>query len=189
MNRKSWITTVSGIAIASFVLVSGQAAADPKYKRGHDRAVYDYARVLSVTPAIRYVTVTTPVKECWEDVEYYNVRNRNLGRPGKTLLGAIVGGVIGHQVGSGRGKDAATIAGTLIGASIGSQSGRDRRGHRSTEYSRPIRRCETRYQSRQEERIDGYDVVYSFNGRRYSTRTPFDPGKRLKIRVDVRPVS
>lgn len=180
---------MSGIAIASFVLVSGQAAADPRYKRGHDRAVYDYARVLSVTPAIRYVTVTTPVRECWEDVQHYSVRNRDHGRAGKTLLGAIVGGVIGHQIGSGRGNDVATIAGTLIGASIGNGSGRDRPGHGRTEYSRPIRRCETRYQSHQEERIDGYDVIYSFNGRRYSTRTPFDPGEKLKIRVDVRPVS
>jgi len=32
-------------------------------------------------------------------------------------------------------------------------------------------------------------VVYAYNGRKYSTRTPFDPGKRIKIRVDVRPAA
>ncbi len=189
MNRKSWIATVSGLAIASLVLVAGPAsAAQYAYSKSRSSAVYDYARVVSVTPAIRYVTVTTPVKECWEDVEYYTVRDRQPGRAGKTLFGAIVGGVIGHQFGSGRGNDAATIAGSLIGASVANSSDQGR-GHSTSEYSRPVRRCETNYQSHQEERIDGYDVIYTYNGRKYATRTPFDPGKKLKIRVDVRPAS
>lgn len=189
MNRKSWIATVSGLAIASLVLVVGPAnASNYAYSKGRDSAVYDYAKVLSVTPAIRYVTVTTPVKECWEETERYSVRDREPGQAGKTLFGAILGGVIGHQFGSGSGNDAATIAGALIGASAASNSDRGR-GYRSSEYSRPVRRCETNYQSHQEERIDGYDVIYTYHGRRYATRTPFDPGRKLKIRVDVRPAS
>jgi uncharacterized protein YcfJ len=189
MNRKSWIATVSGLAIASLVLVVGPAnASDYAYSKKRSSAVYDYAKVISVTPAIRYVTVTTPVKECWEDVEHYSVRNREPGRAGKTLFGAIVGGVIGHQFGSGSGNDAATVAGALIGASAANNSHRGR-GYTTNEYSRPVRRCETNYQSHQEERIDGYDVIYRYNGRKYATRTPFDPGKKLKIRVDVRPAS
>jgi len=48
-------------------------------------------------------------------------------------------------------------------------------------------KLETNYRSHQEERIDGYDVVYRYHGRKYATRTPFDPGNKLKIRVDVRP--
>jgi uncharacterized protein YcfJ len=189
MNRKSWIATVSGLAVASLVLVVGPAnASDYAYSKSRSNAVYDYAKVLRVTPAVRYVTVTTPVKECWEDVEYYSVRDREPGRAGKALFGAIVGGVIGHQFGSGRGNDAATIAGALIGASTASDSHRGR-NYTTNEYSRPVRRCETNYQSRQEERIDGYDVIYSYHGRKYATRTPFDPGKKLKIRVDVRPAS
>jgi uncharacterized protein YcfJ len=189
MNRKSWIATVSGLAIASLVLVVGSAnASDYAYSKSRNSAVYDYARVLSVTPAIRYVTVTTPVKECWEDVERYSVRNHEPGRAGKALFGAIVGGVIGHQIGSGSGNDVATIAGSLIGASVAGNSHRGR-GYSTSEYSRPVRRCETNYQSHQEERIDGYDVIYTYHGRKYATRTPFDPGKKLKIRVDVRPAS
>ena len=189
MNRKSWIATVSGLAIASLVLVVGPAnASDYAYSKSRNNAVYDYAKVLSVTPAIRYVTVTTPVKECWEDVERYSVRDRAPRQAGKTLFGAILGGVIGHQFGSGSGNDAATIAGALIGASAANDSHRGR-GYRNSEYSRPVRRCETNYQSHQEERIDGYDVIYRYHGRRYATRTPFDPGKKLKIRVDVRPAS
>ena len=100
----------------------------------------------------------------------------NAGRAGKTLFGAILGGVIGHQFGSGRGNDAATVAGTLIGAAVA--NGGDRRPYyQTTEYSRPVTRCETNYRTHQEERIDGYDVVYKYHGRTYATRTPFDPGQ------------
>ncbi len=187
MKSKSWIASVTGLAIASLVLVSAPANAEYAYSRGQSKAVYDYARVLSSYPVVRYVTVTTPVKECWDDVEYYSVRNRQPGRAGKALFGAIVGGVIGHQIGSGRGNDAATIAGSLIGAAVGSNSGRHDARVIDNQYSRPVRRCSTNYQEHQEERIDGYDVIYTYHGRKYSTRTPFDPGKKLKIRVDVRP--
>jgi uncharacterized protein YcfJ len=185
MKTKSWIANVAGLGIASLFLVAGNAGA-ADYAYGGNRAVYDYAKVLSVKPVVRYVTVSTPVKECWEDVEYYTRRTPEAGRAGKTLFGAIVGGVIGHQFGSGGGNDAATVAGTLIGAAVA--NGSDRRPYyQTTEYSRPVRRCETNYQSHQEERIDGYDVVYRYHGRKYATRTPFDPGNKLKIRVDVRP--
>ncbi len=106
---------------------------------------------------------------------------------GKTIFGALLGGVIGHQIGSGSGNDAATIAGTLIGAAAANNSSRNDPYYDTTQYSNPVQRCETNYQSHKEERIDGYDVVYAYNGRKYATRTPFDPGKRLRIRVDVRP--
>ena len=95
--------------------------------------------------------------------------------------------MIGHQFGCGRGNDAATVAGSLIGAAIGNDSARRNADYHTTRYSRPVRRCETSYQTHEEERIDGYKVLYTYNGRKYSTRTPFDPGKRLRIRVDVRP--
>lgn len=189
MKTKSWIANVSGLAIASLVLVAGPAsAAEYAYSHSRHKAVYDYAKVLSVKPVVRYVTVTTPVKECWDDTEYYTRRHVEPGRAGKTLFGAIVGGVIGHQFGSGRGNDAATIAGSLIGAAVAND--RDNRPYyRTNEYSRPVRRCETNYQSHQEERVDGYDVIYRYHGQKYSTRMPYDPGRKLKIRVDVRPAA
>jgi uncharacterized protein YcfJ len=181
MKLKSWITTISSLAIASLVLVVSPANA------GHRTAVYDYARVVSVEPVIRYVTVTTPVKECWDDVQTYTTSHYNGSKVGKTLFGAIVGGVVGHQFGSGRGNDAATVAGALIGAGIGNNAARNDATYYTTQHTRPVRRCETNYQSHNEERIDGYDVIYAYHGRKYATRTPFDPGNRLRIRVDVRP--
>lgn len=197
MNRKYWKSAISVTAIVMLAMaaIPAHAGHQGHYMRTNyqgSEAVYDYARVLSAEPIIRYVTVTTPVRDCWEDVEYYTVDRPRPGVAGGTIFGAIVGGVIGHQFGGGRGKDAATAFGSLVGAAIGNDAAHRaaaNRGYGSTQYSRPVRRCETRMTSHQEERIDGYNVVYSYNGRRYATRTPFDPGKRLRIRVDVRPAS
>ena len=148
---------------------------------------YDYARVLSSEPIIRYVNVKTPVRECWDDVEYYTVDRRPRGSGASTLVGAIVGGVVGHQFGSGRGNDAATVAGTLIGAAIGNDAAQRRHGYETVEYSRPVQRCATRVTHHREERIDGYRVVYVYNGQKYATRMPYDPGRRIRVRVDIRP--
>ena len=177
MNSKR---TIAGLAAATVLLaVSGGANAQ----------VYDYAKVISSQPIMRYVTVKTPVRECWQDTEYYTAYNRPPGAGGSTLVGAIIGGVIGHQFGSGHGNDAATVAGTLIGAAIGNDVAHRRAGvgYGSVQYSRPVERCETHYRSHREKRIDGYNVVYRYKGQRYATRMPYDPGKRIKVRVDIRP--
>jgi uncharacterized protein YcfJ len=169
MNSKR---ITSGIAIAAALLGISAAA---------NATTYDYAKVISVKPVVRYVTVRTPVRECWQDTEYYTRSEPRPGSTGRTIAGAVIGGVIGHQFGGGRGKDAATLAGSMIGAAVGHGPVRE------VEYSRPVERCETHYQSREEERIEGYDVVYRYHGQNYATRMPYDPGKKIKVRVDIRP--
>ena len=169
MNSKR-ITT--GIALAAGLLA---------VSAGANAATYDYAKVISSKPVYSYVTVKKPVRECWQETEYYTRYEGRRNAPGRTIAGAVIGGVIGHQFGSGRGKDAATVAGAMLGASI---------GHGPVlrvEYSVPVERCETRYRAHQEQRIDGYDVVYRYNGQKYATRMPYDPGKKIKVRVDIRP--
>ena len=164
--------TTAGLALAAGLLaISGAANA----------AVYDYAKVLSAQPIVRYVTVKTPVRECWQETEYYSTYERRRGSGGRALAGAVIGGVIGHQFGSGRGKDAATVAGSMIGAAIGHGPAR------RVEVAQPVERCATRYEQRREQRIDGYDVLYRYHGQTYSTRMPYDPGKKIKVRVDIRP--
>ncbi|MBT8067904.1 MAG: glycine zipper 2TM domain-containing protein [Gammaproteobacteria bacterium] len=184
MNKRftAWISAVL------LVGMTGSALADYDSRMSRkDRAQYDYAKVLSSQPIINYVTVKTPVRECWEEMQYYTVDRRSRHNGG-ALVGAILGGVIGHQVGSGRGNDAATVAGTLIGAAIGNESSRKRHeGYGEERIARPIERCETRFQSHQEERIDGYRVTYRYHGQKYSTVMPYDPGAKLRVRVDVRP--
>jgi uncharacterized protein YcfJ len=191
MNNKPLKTAISAALAIALVGAGASAFADNNGRhRGNSAGVYDYARVLSAEPNYRYVTVTTPVKECWDDVEYYTTDRRPAGVAGSTLFGAIVGGVIGHQFGSGRGNDAATAVGSIVGAAVGNSSAtRANANYRPTEYSRPVRRCETNYRSREEQRIDGYRVIYSYNGRKYATDMPYDPGKQLRIRVDVQPAA
>ena len=191
----------AGLAAAAMLLgLSTQAIADHDHRSyrattvsssGYARSrgpVYDYAKVVSVRPIVRYVTITTPVKECWQETQHYTVSHRAPGATGSTLFGALVGGVVGHQFGSGRGNDAATVAGTLLGAAIANDAVNRRGGRYQTTESRPVTRCETQYQEREEKRIDGYDVVYRYRGQKYATRMPRDPGDRVRIRVDVRPV-
>ncbi|MEM6513351.1 MAG: glycine zipper 2TM domain-containing protein [Pseudomonadota bacterium] len=180
MNTKRLFATIT----ASSLLFAGTAMADDP--RRSSNAQFDYAQVISAEPIVRLVTVKTPRRECWQDTEIVTEHRGRERNAGGALVGAIIGGVIGNQFGSGRGNDAATVAGALIGAGVGSDA--NGKGHREVvRYERPVERCETTIIEQQEERIDGYRVIYRYNGQRYSTRMPFDPGDRLRVRVDVRP--
>ncbi len=180
---------LAALASAAMLLGTSAAFADHDYPAGrNDRASYDYAQVVSAQPIVNYVTVKTPVRECWEETQYYTVDRYAGNRAGGTLLGAVIGGVIGHQVGSGRGNDAATVAGSLIGAAIGNDASRKRHGQYGVEqHSRPVERCKTSYREHREERIDGYRVTYRYHGQKYVTEMPYDPGSKLRVRVDIRP--
>lgn len=183
-------TTIAALASATMLLGSAATALADHDNRPSRRAgdQYAYAKVISAQPIVNYVTVTTPVRECWTDTEYYTENHYSGGRGAGTFLGAIIGGVIGHQVGSGRGNDAATVAGTLIGAAVGNEASRDKsRSRHSETRSRPVERCETNYREHREKRIDGYRVTYRYNGQKYRTEMPYDPGESIRVRVDVRP--
>jgi hypothetical protein len=39
----------------------------------------------------------------------------------------------------------------------------------------------------EERRIDGYRVIYVYNGQKFATDMPYDPGRELRVRVDIRP--
>jgi uncharacterized protein YcfJ len=207
--------TAAALALIGGALLSaGPALADHDrgWRNGADRGSgYDYARVIDVDPIVRYVQVRTPVRECWEETRYHETAYHDRrdhrdyrggrvdrGTAGATIAGGIIGGVIGRQFGGGSGRDAMTVVGTLVGAAIGNdrarRSGSDEPYERYDDYrayerhSRPVTRCETRYQSREEERIDGYRVTYRYHGQTYTTRTDHDPGDRLRVRVAVTPV-
>lgn len=178
MNIKRAIAGLAATAVLLGVSTTGYAGPH-----------YDYAKVISSQPILRYVTVRTPIRECWREREYYSMHYRHHRSGSSTLAGAIIGGVIGHQFGSGRGRDAATVAGSLLGAAIGHNAGhRYSDGYGSVRYPHSVNRCETRYREHRESRIDGYEVVYRYKGQKYSTRMPHDPGRRIRIRVDIRPL-
>lgn len=178
-------------AIASICTVAGGAAFASE-------TFTDRARVISSRPIHDRIPVTR--EECWNDVqrgyEERRVTRSDTGAaigPG-TVLGAIVGGVAGHQVGSGRGNDAATAAGAVIGGIIGNQADRDagRTGPGSrTEVERvPVQRNVERCRTVQEvrEATMGYEVKYEYGGRTFVTRLDRDPGRNLRVNVNLVPV-
>jgi uncharacterized protein YcfJ len=157
----------------------------------------DRARVIAVHPIHDRIPVTR--EECWNDrqrgYEERRVTRSDNGAaigPG-TVLGAIIGGVAGHQVGGGRGKDAATAGGAVIGGLIGNQVDRDNRGTPGavTEVERvPVERNVERCRNVQEvrEATIGFDVEYEFAGKRFTTRLDRDPGRFVRVTVNVTPI-
>lgn len=197
MNTK--VRNMSRVALAGvgvFAVATAACAAPPawvqaRYDRYDRDDGYDYARVIDVDPIVSHVRVTNPQQECWDETRVVNTYPRTgfdvqTGAP--TLIGAVIGGVVGHQIGHGRGRDAATIAGTLIGAAVGRNSAVRAAGN-SDGYGeeRTVQRCAVRYEENWEDRVDGYRVRYEYHGREYVTQMPYDPGNRLRIRVDVQP--
>lgn len=188
---------ISGTAVTLAVLTAGAEAGTGGRDRDRDRyRDVDYARVVDVEPIVRHVRVTTPRRECWDEVRYeddYYGDRRELHAGsgiGGMIVGSIVGGAIGNTIGRGDGRRIATAAGALIGGAIGNDVAR-RRGARDREYDRDegryVERCEIRDEESWEERVDGYNVTYEYAGRRYRARMPYDPGDRVRITVDVRP--
>lgn len=174
------------VGVASSAWASPPPWSNARHNRNHYDG-YDYARVTHVEPIVRQVRVEAPRRECWDEARYVDTRP-HISDPrvgGRTLLGAAIGGVIGHQFGSGRGNDAATVAGALIGAGVGYDSAARTMSHGGRQ--EVVQRCDVRYEHEYEERIDGYRVTYVYNGREFTTRTPYDPGEKIRVRVAVSP--
>ena len=153
----------SAIAAAAAALfgVSGAASAA------------EYARVVSATPVTGSVAV--PRQACTDFERVVQPQPSGAG----ALIGAIAGGVLGNQFGHGFGRAAATGLGVVAGSSIGNQV----EANNNPPVAVAARDCRT--VSQVQSRVIGYDVVYEYNGQRYTTRTANDPGPQLAI--DVRP--
>jgi uncharacterized protein YcfJ len=151
---------------------------------------------------VRAITERIPVnrEECWSE-QHRGYEERSITRQDNgaqigagTVLGAVVGGVIGHQFGSSSGgRDRGTAAGAIVGGLVGNQVDRDRAdAPRETveverrPVTRDVERCRTIQEVR--EVASGYDVRYRYGGREFVTRLPFDPGRRLRVALDIRPV-
>lgn len=101
---------------------------------------------------------------------------------GGALVGALVGGGLGNAVGGGAGRAAATAMGALAGAVVGNNV----EAGSTPPAVANMQQCQT--VTRYENRLVGYDVVYEYNGQRYSARVQSDPGDRIALQVDVAPV-
>ena len=160
--------------VAALLAASGAAQAGPG--RYDPDGFVTRARVISSTPI--YDTVNEPRRECWTETVGYESRSYRDGNGGGgAILGAIAGGLLGSTVGKGDGRVAAAAVGAATGAVVG-----DRWNDGGVRYeSRPrqVERCRVEDNYRQV--LSGYDVRYRFQGREYSTRLPYDPGKWLTL--------
>lgn len=62
------------------------------------------------------------------------------------------------------------------------------RDHQPTHYRHNKRRCRTVTEYRRERHVDGYRVTYRYHGHEFTTRTEKHPGRRLPVRLRIRPV-
>ena len=156
-------TSTSLAAAAAVALLGASASA----------GAAEYARVISATPVTSSVAV--PRQECVRGEQLVQQQPSGAG----AVIGAIAGGVIGNQFGHGFGRAAATGLGAVAGSTIGNNV----EANANPPAAVPVQRCRT--VNAYERRSVGYDVVYEYNGQRYTTRLPEDPGARLAI--DIRP--
>ncbi|MGP1629890.1 MAG: glycine zipper 2TM domain-containing protein [Giesbergeria sp.] len=147
--------------ILLFSLIAGASALAFAQEQG---------RVLSATPIIEQVAV--PRQVCGNETVYTGPRTSG----GGAVLGAIAGGAAGNSIGKGNGRAAATALGVIGGAVLGNHI----EGNGRPEYQ-TVQRCGT--ETTYENRAVGYDVVYEYAGRRYTTRTQNDPGRYIALSV------
>jgi hypothetical protein len=177
---------------------------DPRYDARQDHGSYqnDVARVTRVERmASRDDTYLR--QECWNErtrrheSDYYRDDSGRLYRgngsdaTARTLIGAVIGGALGNQIGSGDGRKAATVAGAVVGGAIGNRSADDKRYDGYDRY-RDTSGGEVRCRTVEEfadrgGRGEVFRVTYVYGGKSYQAMTRRQPGRTLRVTVDVRP--
>lgn len=133
--------------------------------------------------------------------DYYGDTQRSGGTEGGRTMAGVIGTVIGAVVGSQVGGGSARYATAAIGSAVGGVAGRQvyENAHRNAGAGTvtvcdPVdsRQAYPPYSSSYPSAYPAsgrgmYDVTYEYGGRTYVTRTAYDPGNRIRVRVDVRP--
>lgn len=158
--------------------------------KGHRKGKIDQARVVSVEPITETLTHRIPEETCWTEKVRYQESSYRRESYTPTLIGGLLGAAVGNSLGSKRHKTNRAIKAVALGAlgaSIGRDMGRRHQSNNNAQY-RDEQRCEVSYQTSYEERVVGYDVGYRYRGETYYTKMDYDPGKKIRVRVNVRPV-
>jgi len=176
------------ITMAAISLSSNVASAQHIDHDIKNNFFYSKAKVINIEPIIRNVQVTTPKKECWQEEITRPVYTQHNSGHGKTLVGGIIGGIVGNQFGRGDGKRAATVVGSIIGAAVGNDIAKKSRYTTRSERVDVEHHCRVTQITHSEQRTEGYWVTYRFKGEMFTTRMDQQPGKKLKVRVQVTPI-
>lgn len=122
----------------------------------------------------------------------YRPYGDNAGRSMATIAGGVIGAVLGSHVGGGSGRFAATAVGSMVGGIAGRQiydQSQQNRAPRTATVRvcdpEPVRDGYGGY--RGDSGVRAYDVTYEYNGRRYTRRMDYNPGDRIRVRVEVMP--
>ena len=120
---------------------------------------------------------------------YHTAGGSNAGRTVATVIGGIAGAVLGSKVGDGSGQVAASAIGSMVGGMAGRQvydNAHRRQRVATVQVCDPVP-VNGGYYGSGYDGVSAYDVTYEYAGRRYTTRTSYNPGDRIRVRVDVRP--
>ena len=134
-------------------------------------AAQEVGNVISATPVVQQVAV--PRQTCAPGMVQAQPYTSGMGG----LAGGITGAALGSAVGHGSGTAAAMVIGTIGGALLGNSI--EANNMRAQQAATPT--CTT--ENAIENRTVGYDVVYEYGGRQYSTRLPYDPGPTVRLQV------
>ena len=184
MNRTALLLALASVAAAASPITATAA-----------ESFGDRARVLSSRAIVERIPVAR--EECWNETQRsYQDRRVTRSDTGATLgagtvLGAVIGGVVGHQFGnSSGGRDRGTAAGAIVGGLVGNQIENSNPPPRErvveverVPVERNVERCRTVDEVR--EATVGYDVRYEYAGRTFNTRMDRDPGRFVRVRVDI----
>lgn len=128
------------------------------------------ARVLTSTAVMQQVAVPRQVCSTQQVIQQ--------GQPSGAgaAMGAIAGGALGNAMGGGSGRDLATVIGLFGGAVLGNKIEGTR------DEVRQVQQCST--QTTYENRVLHYDVIYEYEGKRYSIKMPNDPGQFVRLQMN-----
>ena len=185
MNKMRYVVAVASLVFVGAVAAGNSNHGHNKHDYGPRQDLYEYAKVIESRPIYREVEVSRPIRECWEEPVYHTRSHKSAGG---MLAGGLIGGIVGHQFGRGRANKVATAVGALIGAKIGHDAVNGQVGHDPDTVAGYEEHCKTRHQVSYEHVVDGYDVTYRYRGKQYHLEMPYDPGKRIKMRIQFTPV-
>ncbi|MDQ7073729.1 MAG: hypothetical protein Q9O24_00890 [Gammaproteobacteria bacterium] len=170
---------LKSLLLSALIFTPFIAEASQKH-RHHQQSYTSFARVTHVEPIVRYIEVTRPHKECWdEEDEYDSHENRQPHSTGHRA--PIFNGTLGNRIINPQKEKKSDLRQPKTNQQSHSRNTKEHRGRHHQE-------CRVVNRHHREKQIDGYLVHYRYKGENFETRLPYHPGDRMKVRISVTPI-